>query len=348
MRLSPFCAALISAVFAETSSPEGTNEVPAATQPRFTRFFTIVFENTDFNQTMQLESFKTLATYGRLYSHFRATAHPSQPNYLAMISGSDYGLLTDEVVRTDATSIVDRLEAKNLTWKAYQENYPGNCWTGKGDGIYERKHNPFMSFDNIRNNPERCAKIVNSEQLQKDIENKSVPNYVFYTPNQIHDMHGTPGPDGVYPKATAENNQERMHQGDLFVAKFLEPLFTNPYFEDTLFFVTFDENDVVFAHEPESEHGTENIIYTLAIGAGVEAGTVDNADYTHYSQLSLLQQEWGLESLGRNDTDAVPLALSSAKKTVEEVHETDAEETTNGAFASNLVLSLFPLAYLLL
>lgn len=48
---------------------------------------------------------------------------------------------------------------------------------------YARKHNPFISFKNIQSSKSRCAKIVNSKQLDKDIKNNSVPQFVFYTPN---------------------------------------------------------------------------------------------------------------------------------------------------------------------
>lgn len=50
-------------------------------------------------------------------------------------------------------------------------------------GKYARKHNPFISFKNISGNKQRCAKIVNSKQLDKDIANNNVPQFVFYTPN---------------------------------------------------------------------------------------------------------------------------------------------------------------------
>ena len=167
-----------------------------------------------------------------------------------------------------------------------------------------------MSFDNIRNNKTRCANIVDEKQLYIDIENKQVPDYVLFTPNQIHDGHGIPDENGVYPDATEEITTERIHAADKWLSEFLPPLIENPYFSDTLFFITFDENDVVFSHDTNDADGVANIIYSLAIGSMVEANSVDHASYNHYSQLALLQQEWGLPSLGRNDTTAVPLLLS--------------------------------------
>lgn len=50
-------------------------------------------------------------------------------------------------------------------------------------GNYARKHNPFISFTNVQKNPEWCAKIVNSDQLDIDIDNDQVPQFVFFTPD---------------------------------------------------------------------------------------------------------------------------------------------------------------------
>lgn len=59
----------------------------------------------------------------------------------------------------------------------------GNCSTGSSYGTYRRKHNPFISFENIAQNATRCANIVNADELDKDIENNTVPQFVFFTPD---------------------------------------------------------------------------------------------------------------------------------------------------------------------
>jgi Phosphoesterase family len=109
------------------------------------------------------------------------------------------------------------------------ENYPVDqgCYTANGTGgprnrLYARKHNPFMSFNNIRNNPARCALIQSSSALYQDISAKSVPQYVFYTPNQNNDMHDT-----------------NTTFGSQWLKSFLEPLRKDAYFADTLFLITF-------------------------------------------------------------------------------------------------------------
>jgi pimeloyl-ACP methyl ester carboxylesterase len=61
-----------------------------------------------------------------------------------------------------------------MSWTSYEEGLPEPCFTGKAagnsdDGKYTRAHNPFISFDDIRTNPERCARIVDGERLDADM-----------------------------------------------------------------------------------------------------------------------------------------------------------------------------------
>lgn len=100
-----------------------------------------------------------------------------------MTSGSTEGTHQDDESNIDRKNIVDLLEAKNISWKTYQEQYPGGCNKQMDIGDYARKHNPFMSYNNIQKDKNRCAHIVNSQELDKDIQKDQVPQYVFYTPN---------------------------------------------------------------------------------------------------------------------------------------------------------------------
>jgi hypothetical protein len=49
----------------------------------------------------------------------------------------------------------------------------GDCNPAETIGTYWRKHNPLISFDSVRNNATRCAKAVNSAELDTDLAGKS-------------------------------------------------------------------------------------------------------------------------------------------------------------------------------
>ncbi|KAJ3268346.1 hypothetical protein HDU76_011442, partial [Blyttiomyces sp. JEL0837] len=181
---------------------------------------------------------------------------------------------------------IDLLESKGLTWKTYQEDYPGHCATGKtygGSGAYARKHNPFISMNNIRTNPTRCAKIVPAANLNSDAATNNLPNYMFYTPNLTNDGHDTD-----IPTASA------------WLQNFLSNKLNDKAYANTLFFVTFDE----------SASSSPNQIYGVLLGAGIAgAGQTDDNYYDHYSWLATIEAIFGLGNLGLNDASASTIKL---------------------------------------
>ncbi|KAJ3321661.1 hypothetical protein HDV06_003954 [Boothiomyces sp. JEL0866] len=284
----------------------------SAPTPRFKRFFQIIMENTDLSVALEQPYMKSILPLGRLYNNMHGITHPSQPNYIAMIAGDVMGVIDDDNHDLTGVTIADTLEEAGKTWVTYQETYPGgvgNCYTQKdtitGDlRLYERKHNPFMSYTAIQTTA-RCDNIKNSDFLDKDIAAGKVADYVMYVPNQINDGHGA-NYSNALNTSTLEYSFQRIQVGDAWLSKFLPKYINNPFFADTLFLLTFDENDAVAKVDT-----TDNTIYTIAIGAGVEANTVDTARYDHYSQIALLNKEWGLKPLGKADVTATPFDLGN-------------------------------------
>jgi len=86
-------------------------------------------------------------TYGQT-SAYQAVAHPSLPNYLAIIGGSTFGV-TDDRPPADhpvpGASVLDAAIAESATAKAYIEDMPGPC-TLVSSGDYAVKHNPWAYF----------------------------------------------------------------------------------------------------------------------------------------------------------------------------------------------------------
>lgn len=111
-----------------------------ATAAAFNNMLLIILENTDFGSAIADPNLSAFASSGVLLSNWNAIGHPSQPNYIAMTSGAVNGITTDGSKTVDVRNIVDLLEAKGLSWKSYQENWPGNCFTGSvsSDNLYFR------------------------------------------------------------------------------------------------------------------------------------------------------------------------------------------------------------------
>jgi hypothetical protein len=207
------------------------------TAKAFDRIFIIMLENETETKVLDNQYMRALAARGVTMSQYFGVTHPSQPNYIASAAGSTFGIASDNCYNIDATNVVDLLEAKNVTWRAYMEDLPANKATCIYNNLYYRKHNPFISFDNIRNNPVRAANVVNAAELQADIDKNALPEYCWYTPNIQNDGHTVPADFEPHNPNRNVNFIAQWLQG------FLEPLLVNPKFIDgTLVVVTFDES----------------------------------------------------------------------------------------------------------
>lgn len=259
----------------------------AIASAHFNKVVVIFFENTNYAKAIKQPEFFQAAKNGLLLSNMYAETHPSQGNYIALIAGSTFNVKNDNNIDLDATHLGDLLEQKNLTWRVYAENYPGNCFTGASSGRYYRKHVPFLSFKNVSQNKERCKNIEDDSRFDEDLKNNNLANFNIYTPNILNDGHDA-GIEGA---------------GKWLAARFGK-LFSNPNaLQDTIFILTFDESSV----------SLKNQIYTAIIGKNIKAGTEDNSELNHYSILKLIEDEFDLGNLKQNDSTAKKINIQWQK-----------------------------------
>ena len=129
-----------------------------------------------------------------------AFVHPSEPNYLWMVAGENFGILDDaEPVsnHVDSTShLADQIEHAGLTWKSYQEGMGAPCGL-ISQGRYAARHDPFVYFNDVSGwdgtayqlSPRCNEHVVDYSQLDTDLANHAMPSYAFITPDLDHDMH---------------------------------------------------------------------------------------------------------------------------------------------------------------
>lgn len=258
----------------------------------FDRIFMMVFANTPFSRAFQDPNFKTFATKGMLLTNYRAQYHTSQPNYITMICGNNMNVDDDTPVDVMGTSLIDLLEDAGVTWKVYMESYPGKCWTGADYKTYTRTHNPFISMVRVQRNLTRCAKIVNAtdpdDGFDNDLNEGTLPQFSFYAPDL---------------------NNDGSRTGVTFAGNFLKDFFQDRlsrFPEGTLIFVVFDEDD-----------GTaDNHVYAALVGDMIDRGDTQGIPYNHLSALRTIEENWNLQTLGREDDSAIPFYLvpSSAER----------------------------------
>jgi phospholipase C len=262
--------------------------------PAFKHIFVIVLENKEYEsvlQSAQAPYLNQLAQQYGLATNYYGITHPSLPNYISLISGDTQGITsncTDCFV--DAPTIVDQIEAAGKSWKGYMEAMPRPCFVGDDGALYRQKHNPFIYFDSIRNNPARCAKIVPFTDFAADAQANKLPNFVWITPNMCNDAHDCP-----------------LSSSDTWLRTWVPMILNSPAWKDQgVLFITFDEGTSNTGCCQEAAGGR---IVTLVISPLVPAGFKSDVPYDHYGLLRTIEAAWGLPLLGKaNCACSTPLA----------------------------------------
>ena len=109
-----------------------------------------------------------------------AIGHPSLPNYLALTSGSTYGIDSDCTGCSVAgPNIVDQLEGSHITWKAYMEDLPQPCLTGASAGAYAKKHDPFVYYDDDHPQSRELPQHGRLGRLVADLRAGALPSFTM-------------------------------------------------------------------------------------------------------------------------------------------------------------------------
>ncbi len=128
--------------------------------------------------------------------------HPSEPNYLWLEAGTNFGITDDNdpsVNHQDTTRhLVTLLNHAGVSWKAYQEDISGAYVPLTATNYYTPRHNPFVYFDDVTGTNDTgyaygIAHIRPYAELASDLANHTVARYNFITPNLCHDMHDSCG-----------------------------------------------------------------------------------------------------------------------------------------------------------
>ena len=270
--------------------------------PVYRHVFYIVEENRSFSQIIgnpDAPTFNQLATQYSLATSYFGTSHPSEPNYVAMVGGSDFGITNDGSYvtnRVDAPSLASQLEDHHLSWKSYSQSLPfagftGTCYPCNStdpSSLYASKHNGFLDFAGVQDNPAEMQKSVPIEQLSTDLENNNVPTFSFIVPDQCHDMHGT----NDCPDATTN-----VKVADAYASDLVDSITSSAAWRDGLnaIVVTWDEGTTAAGCCDANPGGGQ--IYTSVITNHGPRGLTYTTPSNHYSMLATLQDMWHLGCL---------------------------------------------------
>lgn len=281
----------------------GTGGGTAAWKP--TKVFVILMENHNWQDIKGSPSAPyingLLATAAHCEQYFSPPGiHPSEPNYIWIEAGDNYGITTDNPPGTgssenhvDTTShLVTQLEAAGRTWKSYQEDISGTDCPLVAVNNYAPKHNAPVFFPDVTDGfsptSQRCITHVRPyTELAADLAKDTVADYNFITPNLCDDMHNTCAP-----------LSDQVKQGDTWLSTELPKILASKAYADgAVVFITWDEN----------EAGNFPIGF-IALSNGVKKGYASMGHYTHSSLLRTVQSIFGLQPFLKDAANANDLA----------------------------------------
>jgi len=246
----------MAALLASCGHGGGGSAASAGSVPRLDHVVVIVMENKSYDIARSAPYTASLVVSGASFSNYYAVAHPSQPNYLALWSGSTQGVTTDACPPTGApyrgSYLGAAAEAAGLTWRAYSEDLPsaGSAVCSANNGLYLRRHEPWTQFGNVNHANEQPYSA-----LVSDIAGGRLPNLAFVVPNACNDTHTC-----------------SVAQGDQWLADHVPSLLA-----------AVGPNGVVIVTWDEDDQRAGNHVLMVIAGNPVRAGAVSHRSVNHYT-----------------------------------------------------------------
>jgi len=265
---------------------------PGGHIPRFSHVYLIVFENRNLHDIIgnpRLPYLNSLAAHYGLAVNYYAVAHPSEPNYLALWSGSTQGVHNDLDYTFQAPHLGDELESSGRTWRVFAENVQvrdprtGAPVCGRAPfyhdpddepGLYVRSHEPAISFADVSGDRSSCLQHITDFRHF----DPSAASFELIVPNMCNDMHSC----------------SEMH-GDAWLRRWLPShILDTPTWQRTnsVIFITWDEGTT-------PAHGGGQVPL-IVISHRTPAGYESCRLYDHYALLRTIEQSWRLPCLGES------------------------------------------------
>jgi acid phosphatase len=236
----------------------------------------VIEENHSYSQIIESPDapyINSLAAQGAVFTQSFGVTYPSQPNYLALFSGSTQDTPDNSCPHTFTTpNLGHALLEAGLTFAGYSEDLPSVGSLICDVGLYARRHNPWVNWqDSVTNG---LPATTNLPMASFSTDYTKLPTVSVIVPNQVNDMHHGKDPEAI-------------QTGDRWLQEHLDAYIQWAQQHNSLLIVTWDED----------KKKTNNRIATLFVGPMVQVGRYDQR-ITHYNVLRAIEDLYGLSHIG--------------------------------------------------
>ena len=208
----------------------------------------------------------SLARRGALFTRSYAITHPSEPNYLALFSGSTHGVTDDGCpLSFTGPNLASGLLQVGRSFAGYAEDLPAPGSPACSAGEYARKHVPWADFANVPGSVSLPFTSFPATDFAR------LPTVSFVVPDLCHDMHDC-----------------SVATGDAWLRAHLSGYADSALTHRSLLVLTWDEDD-----------GSQgNHIPTIFVGQQVRPGSYAEP-VTHYRVLATIEAAYALPRDGQ-------------------------------------------------
>ena len=260
-------------------------------------------------------------------SNYYALGHPSDPNYIRPLGGSDFGLDYNPAGNViDAPSLMQEMDQAGISWAGYAQGmpFPGDL-TSSGD--YAVDQLPFAQFDYVYDNTPAYLQehLLPLTDLSTDLQDPNTfPEFTWIAADEANNMEGpidTPSGIAQFLISQFTNQQYNVAAGDQFLQQEVSaiensPTWTDPNEKDAII-ITWDEDNNNLSLGFDNEGNNVPMIVIPNGGAvtdgGMESGPfTTDAYYNEYSLMATLEDTLSptpgtLAPLTDNDMYAQPM-----------------------------------------
>jgi phospholipase C len=219
-------------------------------------------ENRSYSQAIASRYVAQLAAQYGIATDYHGVSHPSLPNYLALTSGTTWGIADDGFHPLPVGGLGTQLTNAGIDWRAYMEGMTNDCFHSPYP--YALKHNPFAYYGSA------CpSQVVPFSQFATDMSG-NVPRFAWITPDLCHDGHDC-------SSAVA----------DAWLSQMVPMILGTTAWQDNgVLVITWDEGE-----------DSANSVLTLVIRPNPLVHS-SARPYDHYSLLATIEDQLGVARLG--------------------------------------------------
>ena len=221
-------------------------------------------------------------------SNYFALGHPSDPNYIRPMGGSDFGLDYNPAGNViDANSLMQEMDLAHISWAGYAQSMPtpGDLVSS---GNYAVDELPFAQFNYVFDNTPAYLQehLLPLTQLSTDLQNpSSFPEFTWIAADEDHNMEGpidTPSGIAQFLISQFTNHQYNVEAGDQFVQQEVSAIENSPTWnadgEKDAIIITFDEdnNNLSLGFGNDGN----NVPMIIIPNAGAEASGMESGPFT--------------------------------------------------------------------